>query len=43
MMEVMGFFAGLAGIGAAFWLLYRHDSSRVMLAVYGQKGGRRHG
>ena len=29
-----------AGIGAAFWMLYQHDSSRVVEGVYGVRRGR---
>ena len=36
----LGFVSGLAGIGAAFWLLYRRDSSRVVEGVYGIRRGR---
>jgi hypothetical protein len=38
--EFAGFFSGLAGIGIAFWLLYRRDRSRVMRGIHGQTGGR---
>ena len=38
--EVLGFLSGVAGIGAAFWLLYARDSSRVVEGVYGVRRGR---
>lgn len=38
--EVLGFLSGLAGIGAAFCLLYQRDSSRVVEGVYGVRRGR---
>lgn len=38
--EVLGFLSGIAGIGTAFWLLYQHDSSRVVEGVYGVRRGR---
>lgn len=38
--EALGFLAGIAGIGAAFWLLYQHDSSKVVEGVYGVRRGR---
>jgi hypothetical protein len=38
--EVLGFFSGVAGIGAAFWLLYQRDSSRVVEGIYGVRRGR---
>ena len=38
--EVLGFLSGVAGIGAAFWLLYQRDSSRVVEGVYGVRRGR---
>ena len=33
--EVLGFLSGIGGIGAAFWLLYQYDSSRVVEGIYG--------
>ena len=33
--EVAGFLSGVAGVGAAFWLLYQRDSTRVVASVYG--------
>ncbi len=38
--ELLGFVSGLAGIGAAFWLMYQRDSSRVVEGVYGVRRGR---
>ena len=38
--EVLGFLSGITGIGAAFWLLYQRDSSRVVEGVYGVRRGR---
>ena len=38
--EVLGFLSGIIGIGAAFWLLYQRDSSRVVEGVYGVRRGR---
>ena len=37
--EIAGFLAGVSSIGAAFWLLYMRDSSRVVQGVYGAGGG----
>jgi len=38
--EILGFVSGVAAIGAAFWLLYQRDSSRVVAGVYGVGRGR---
>ena len=38
--EVLGFVSGVAAIGAAFWLLYEHDSSKVVEGIYGVRRGR---
>jgi hypothetical protein len=37
---LLGFLSGTAAIGAAFWLLYQRDSSRVVEGVYGVRRGR---
>lgn len=37
---LLGFLSGVTGIGAAFWLMYQRDSSRVVEGVYGVRRGR---
>ncbi len=37
---ILGFLFGIAGIGAGFWLLYDHDSSKVVEGIYGVRRGR---
>ncbi|WP_395685208.1 hypothetical protein [Aestuariivirga sp.] len=36
--EIAGFFAGLAGIGLALFVLYRRDHGRIVQGVYGRAG-----
>ncbi|WP_290546455.1 hypothetical protein [Aestuariivirga sp.] len=38
--EILGFLSGTVGIGAAFWMLYRRDSSRVVEGIYGVRRSR---
>ena len=38
--EVLGFLSGVAGIGVGLWLLYHHDSRRVVEGVEGVRRGR---
>lgn len=38
--EIAGFLTGIAGVGVAFWMLYRRDSGRVLSGIYGPGGGR---
>ena len=39
-MKLPSILLGTAAIGAAFWLLYQRDSSRVVEGVYGVRRGR---
>ena len=41
--EMAGFLFGMAGIGSAFWLLYRRETNRVMGAINGATAGRQRG
>ncbi len=41
--EFAGFLCGVSGIAAAFWLLYRRESSRVMQAIYSGVNARQRG
>ena len=41
--ELAGFLCGVAGVGSAFLLMYRRDSSRVMRSIYAGAGLRQRG